>query len=368
EQTYDIRDTSTVTLILDALRTITRAEPRVIRVIGMPVKGAGVEIEATLNEGPLRSAMVAYGLNIFWLSLFISIVTAALLFLAVRSVLVKPIRRVVRHMIRYREDPEDNRRIITPRSGVVELHDAELTLADLQTQLTSALKQKERLAGVGGAVSRISHDLRNMLTTATLLADRLETSDDPRVSRTAPKLINSLNRAISLCENTLAFGKAEEPAPHLRPVKLAALLQDVMENDRLRGAQTEVDLRCNVPEALEVNGDPEQLYRVFANLIKNAREAIEATNQPGEVVVEANGDGPLANIIVRDTGPGLPPKALEFLFKPFKGGARRGGTGLGLAIAYELIKGHGGQLDLVTTGATGTTFQICLPQAALQPV
>ncbi|MEO1551741.1 MAG: HAMP domain-containing sensor histidine kinase [Pseudomonadota bacterium] len=367
EQTYDIRDAGTVTLIWDALRTIVRAEPRVIRVIGMPVKGAGVEIEATLYEAPLRSAMLAYGLNILWLSLFISIVTAALLFLAVRSVLVKPIRRVVRHMIRYRDDPEDNRRIITPRSGVVELRDAELTLADLQTQLTSALKQKERLAGVGGAVSRISHDLRNMLTTATLLADRIEMSDDPRVARTAPKLINSLNRAISLCENTLAFGKAEEPAPQLRPVKFAALIQDVMDSDRLRAGTGEVTLRCDVPEMLEVNGDPEQLYRVFANLIKNAREAIEATGQPGEVVVEAQGEGAMAQIIVRDTGPGLPPKALEFLFKPFKGGARRGGTGLGLAIAHELVKGHGGQLDLLDTGKGGTRFKICLPKAALLP-
>ena len=62
-----------------------------------------------------------------------------------------------------------------------------------------------------------------------------------------------------------------------------------------------------------------------------------------------------------DTGPGLPQKALDHLFKPFHGGVRKGGSGLGLAICAELIKGHGGQLELIRTGPEGTVFRICIP-------
>ena len=68
-------------------------------------------------------------------------------------------------------------------------------------------------------------------------------------------------------------------------------------------------------------------------------------------------------IDITDTGPGLPPKAKEHLFTAFQGGARKGGSGLGLAISAELVKGHGGTLELVRTGPDGTVFSICLPKS-----
>ncbi len=362
DETFDLRDAPVTTLVWDAVRVFFNPSNRVIRVIGMPVKGGGVEIETTLYERPLRDAMVDYGQTIFWLSLFISVVTAALLFLAVRGFLVKPIKRVVDHMVRYRDDPEDAHLIIEPRSRVHELRQAEISLADLQTQLTGSLRQKERLAGVGGAVSRISHDLRNMLTTAQLLADRLERSQDPTVARTAPKLLGSLDRAINLCESTLAFGKAEEPKPVIRPVRLGGLIEDVLESDRLRSDADVISLISEVSDEIEVAADPEQLYRVFSNLVRNARQAIEGTGQPGSITVSAAQRDDFIEIDIHDTGPGLPPKAQEFLFKPFQGGARRGGTGLGLAIASELVKANGGKLLLVSTGENGTHFNMQLPQ------
>ncbi len=362
EETFDLRDAGFFALIGDALRTLVRTEDRVIRVIGFPVKGGGMMIEATLEEAPLRDAMVAYGFTILRLSLFISVVTAALLVVAVRFILVRPIKRVVDNMMVYRDDPEDARRIMAPASRVSELRKAEGALADLQTQLTSSLKQKERLAGVGGAVSRISHDLRNILTTAQLLADRFERSEDPTVKRTAPKLLNSLDRAINLCERTLAFGKAEEPAPSILRQPLARIVEDVMESDRLRAAESLVEFHCDVPPELEVTADGEQLYRVFSNLIRNARQAIDGARKPGRICVSANNAEAGCTITVTDTGPGLPPKAMEHLFKPFQGGVRRGGTGLGLAIAGELVRGHGGKLELVKTSDEGTVFRIFLPE------
>ena len=67
-------------------------------------------------------------------------------------------------------------------------------------------------------------------------------------------------------------------------------------------------------------------------------------------------------IIVEDTGPGLPARAKEHLFTPFQGGMSKGGSGLGLAISAELVRGHGGSLELKKTGAGCTRFEICLPK------
>ncbi|MGR3468772.1 MAG: sensor histidine kinase, partial [Shimia sp.] len=109
--------------------------------------------------------------------------------------------------------------------------------------------------------------------------------------------------------------------------------------------------------------------RVLQNLLRNARQAIEATKAPGTIGVEASEDDAAWIIRVVDTGPGLPLKAQEYLFTPFQGGIRKGGAGLGLAIAAELVRGHGGELTLEGTGEGGTTFAIHLPkaEAALAP-
>jgi signal transduction histidine kinase len=238
--TYDMRDPAAWVLIRDAMVRLWDAEGRIIRVLGNPVRGGGQLIEVTMETAPLRAAMIDYGLRILLLSAVISIVTATLLFLAVRVLLVKPIKGVVRNMQHYAQAPEDARSVITPNSSVVELREAEESLASLQTQLTGALKQKERLAQLGGGVSKISHDLRNILTSAQLFTDRLENSEDPTVRRLAPKLVGSISRAVNLCESTLAFGRVDEPAPRLSRLTLGDIVEDVLDGERL--AETEAEL------------------------------------------------------------------------------------------------------------------------------
>ncbi|HSF63667.1 MAG TPA: HAMP domain-containing sensor histidine kinase [Paracoccaceae bacterium] len=361
EATYDLRGATPLVLIRDALAQMLDAPNRVIRVIGNPVQEAGLLIEVTMESGPLRAAMIDYGLRILILSAVISGVTAALLFLAVRRLLVTPIARVVRHMTAYAEAPEDARRVIAPTASVAELREAEEALMSLQTQLIAALRQKERLAQLGGAVAKISHDLRNILTSAQLFADRIEGSADPAVARAAPKLLASISRAISLCESTLAFGKAEEPPPRLSRFALRPLIEDLAAGEGLDGHAT-VTLLIDVPPGLMIRADSEQLHRVLANLARNARQAIEATGQPGTIEIAGGEDESDWWIRVGDTGPGLPPKAREHLFTAFQGGARKGGTGLGLAIASELVRGHGGRLDLLRSDEGGTEFMIRLPK------
>ena len=362
--TYDLRDSTGLSLIRDAMGTLFDPVNRIIRVIGNPVRDGGLLIEVTMETGPLRAAMIEYGINILILSAVISIVTAGLLFLAVRVLLVVPIKGVVAAMQDYARAPEDARRIIAPKAGVTELREAEDALQSMQTQLTQALRQKERLAQLGGAVAKVSHDLRNILTSAQLFVDRIEGSEDPAVRRLAPKLVGSISRAVALCEATLAFGRAEEPPPALNRVRLAAVVAEVIDGERMAAGEHAVSFSESVPAGMTIRADGEQLYRVLLNLVRNARQAIVASGMAGEIRVGAVEYDELWRITVSDTGPGLPPKAREYLFQPFQGGTTKGGAGLGLTIAAELVRGHGGRLDLERTDAGGTSFAILLPKAA----
>ena len=364
-ETFDLRESGPIRLIFDALRCLFQPGQKVIRVIGQPVQDAGLLIEVTMQGEPLRAAMLDYGLHILLLSALISIVTAFLLFLAVRRLLVLPIRRVVRHMQAYAEAPEDARRVIAPTARVEELFLAEEALQSMQTQLTGALRQKERLAQLGGAVAKVSHDLRNILTTAQLFADRIENSTDPAVTKSMPKLVNSISRAVSLCESTLAFGKAEEAPPRLTRFALRRLTEEVIEGEGLSVEATDaagISCLIDVPAGLVIRADSEQLYRVLGNLIRNARQALEAVGKGGTIELAGGESDQDWWIRIGDSGPGLPPKAREHLFAAFQGGARRGGTGLGLAIAAELVRGHGGTLELLRSDTDGTEFIIHLPK------
>ena len=361
--TYDLRSEGVLHTIGDSLRALADRQNRVIRVIGAPVNQAGQLIEITMETAPLRQAMIDYGLRLLAVSAAFSILTAVLLFTAAQRMILVPIRRVITPVPTSPSPPRDSRHIIIPDARLAELREAETALQSMQQTVTSSLKQKERMAQLGQAIAKISHDLRNILTTAQIFADRLEDSADPKVRRAAPKLVNSITRAVNLCETTLAFGKAEEPAPTLSRFNLAQLAAEVIEAETLAGeAAGRVEFLTDIPPSLVIRADRDQLYRVLANLARNARQAIEATGGPGTVEIGAGEAESDWWIKVCDSGPGLPDKAREYLFKPFTGSTRRGGTGLGLTIAADLVRGHGGRLILLRSDAEGSQFCIHIPR------
>ena len=363
-RTYDLREPMIGALIVDALSQIFDPDHGVIRVIAYAPADMGKELEITLKSDPLVEAMRAYGLRILRLSLVISLFTAAVVFFAVRLAVVRPISRVIANLKAFSENPEDPARIIRPQSRVGEVAEAERALAEMQRDVHAALKARARMAALGEAVAKISHDLRNILGTTQLMADRLEMSRDPIVARTAPKLMSSLDRAIRLCQSTLTYGKAEEAPPETRTIALAELVEDVIEGLGLGQGDSAVSCVIDVEPETMVEADQEQLYRVLSNLARNAVEAIRGTGRPGRLTIAADPDEDRVEISVIDTGPGMPAKAREHLFKPFRGGTRREGTGLGLAIAEELVRANGGELTLVASTTAGTEFRIVLPGAA----
>ena len=362
DRNYDLRKAGPVQLMKDAFATMMGEGNRVIRVIGAPVKGAGLLIEIALYEKPLREAIINYGLRILSLSAVISVLTAALLFFAVRQFVVCPIERLVHDIKAYEAAPEDGRLIVKPKAGVTELFEAETALQSMQTQLTQSLRQKERLAALGSAVSKISHDLRNILTTAQLLADRMEASDDPRVKKSAPKLVNSISRAVNLCESTLGYGKVGETVPMITRFSMKHLLNDIVESELLAVGDAPVSITSQVEGDVMMEADKEQIYRVVSNIVRNARQVLETRPEGGQIFLTGHEKPAGWEIIVRDNGPGLPKQARDNLFEAFKGSVRKGGSGLGLAIAAELVRGHGGKLDVLETGDQGTAFRVWLPR------
>lgn len=359
--TFDLRDVMALRAIYDALkRLVTPPDGHVIRVVGRPPNYGGEVIEITLDPAPMRNEMIDYGWRILRLSLIISLITAAGIFFLIRLLVVRPLMDVIDNVTSFRENPEDATRIMQPKGRSGEIAEAEQAVAEMQQDVHRALKERARLASLGEAVAKISHDLRNILSSQQLLIDRLEQSSDPVVTRAMPKVMASLDRAIRLCQRTLDFGKAEEPAPELRSVALRPLVMDIAEG---LGLGSDGHLRFDIEIAPEATilADPEQLHRVITNLMRNASQAIASTNRPGVIVVGLAAEGDMDRILIADSGPGLPKRAIENLFQPFKGGVSKGGTGLGLAIAQELVSAHGGSVSLIRSTTEGTVFAIDLP-------
>lgn len=348
-------------LIGDAVGTLLAGNGRVIRVLGPFGPAPEDFIEIVLPDTPLRAAMLTYSLNVLALSVIISLVTAALVYLALSRLLVAPMMRITRNMLYFSQNPEDASRIITPSARTDEVGTAERQLAQMQQQLAQLLLQKNRLAQLGLAVSKINHDLRNMLANAQLISDRLTAVPDPTVQRFAPKLIASLDRAINFCNDSLKFGRAEEAAPRRDLMRLKSLVEEVGDGLGLP-VEGRIDWVVDIDDMLRIDADREHLFRIVSNLVRNAVQAIESLDEakPGEIRVAARREGRRVFIEVRDTGPGIPPRARENLFRAFQGSSKKGSTGLGLAIASELVAAHGGSLELLDT-ARGAGFRIELP-------
>ena len=345
----------------DAVALFFSTGSRIIRVVGQPVEASGDIVEIVMPEAPLKTAMLLFGLNILGLSIIISIITAALVYMALNTLLVRPIMRIAGNMLRFSQNPEDRSRIIEASSRRDELGTAERQLAHMQSELAQLLAQKNRLAALGLAVSKINHDLRNLLANTQLLSDRLTSSPDPTVQRFGPKLIASLDRAIAFCNDTLRFGRAAERAPRRDRLRLATVVEEVGDGLGLPREGT-ITWRVAIADGLEVDADREHLFRILTNLVRNAVQALEAQGAAtkGEVTIEGRREKDVVVILVSDDGPGVPQKARERLFQAFQGSVRKGGTGLGLAIAQELVAAHGGTIALLDT-TRGATFELRIP-------
>jgi len=366
---YDMRNVMTFDSIVDAFMLMFdgAAGKKVMRVVG-PAPMGGDYIEIVMDEAPLRKALLRYSVDLLLISLLISGITAALVYLTLHYTFVRPMRRITANMMAFRADPENPARIIATSARTDEIGVAERELASMQNELASMLHQKSRLAALGLAVSKINHDLRNLLGSAQLISDRLSSLPDPGVQRFAPKLMRALERAIAFCQSTLSYGRAQEPPPERKSILLGPLVEEVHETLGL-GPDGPIQWITAVERDLVVEADHDQLFRILLNLARNAVQALEswAARDPGRDQIRITGrrEGAVVVIEVSDTGPGFSEKARAHLFEAFQGSTRAGGTGLGLAIAAELVRAHGGDIRLVE-GTIGATVRFTIPDRAVE--
>ena len=367
-QDIDMRSVTWWRAVMHAFDTLLFCQPDdVIRVVGPAPMAHGEFLEIVLDELPLQKAMWTFSVNILLLSLVISGITATLVFLALTYLLVRPMRRITDNMIAFRADPENPVRIIAESGRGDEVGTAEEELAAMQRELAFMLHQQSRLASLGLAVSKINHDLRNLLASAQLFSDQLAHVPDPKVQRFAPKLMRALERAIAFCQSTLSYGGAQEPPPERKTVEVEPLVEEVHE---ALGLSFDVPIRwiVSVERGLTMEADHDQLFRVLVNVARNAVQALETrgARDPARDQIRITGrrEGSVVVLEVSDTGPGIPERARAHLFQAFQGSTRAGGTGLGLAIAAELVRAHGGEISLVP-GTIGATFRITIPDRAV---
>ncbi|QPC86597.1 HAMP domain-containing protein [Mesorhizobium sp. NBSH29] len=366
DEQIDLAATGPMQAMMGATDTFVYGGNRMLRVFGKAGE-SDKQFELIIPDWKLRAAMLTYSRNVALLSLLISLITATLVFLAINWIMIRPVRAMTRSMLAFSQAPDDPSRIIQPEPRGDEIGVAQRELAGMQTRLQRTLGEQKHLADLGLAVSKINHDMRNILASAQLLSDRLSGVKDPAVQSFAPKLVRALDRAVAYTQGVLAYGRAQEAPPARRRLLLARLVDEV---EGLLGLEAAgIAFANEVDPAFEIDADSEQLFRVLTNLCRNAAEAMAADQEVALVrrlSIAAERTGSMSRILVTDTGPGLPQKARENLFAAFRGSARSGGTGLGLAIAHELVRAHSGTLELLESVGGRTVFAITIPDQPVQ--
>jgi signal transduction histidine kinase len=359
DASFDLREAGFFSLIWNAFATLTAPKAGPIRVVGYSPQDGRVLLEVFLNEGPLQKDMISYSGRILVLSVIISVFAACLVYLSLHWLLVRPLRRITESMANFRDSPEDTARLMRPSARGDELGFAERELRDMQLGLRAALRQREHLAALGAAVTKINHDLRNALSSAQLVSDRIADSADPDVRRVAPTLVRAIDRAVELCAQTLEYARGQEHELQITSFDLATLVDEAIQ--ALAPAAPKAKLVNDVPRPFTMKADRGEFERIATNLMRNASQA-------GAKTVTVRAARPLPSgmdgvvLDVSDDGPGLPPEVRARLFEPFAAG-RKGGTGLGLAIVRDLVQAHNGSVRVVDGVAVGAHFRIELPRA-----
>lgn len=359
DATIDLTRSGFASEMVESLSCLFHDGRRLLHVIAPTRIRNAKSIGIIIWEAPIRAALAAYAWRVVVTGLFVSAVAASLLFLSLFFVFVRPMEKITEAMVRFRADPEDSTRIIAASLRRDEIGLAERELAAMQGDLYASLQQKTRLAALGAAVARIQHDLRNILANAKLASDRLMDSEDPVVKRLTPRLVGSLDRAVALATQTLRYGRADERPPSRRRIALKALLDEAGEA-ALETSTTPIAFDNRIDAALMVDADPEHLFRVALNLLRNAVEALSG-RAGARIDLVGERHGKLISFSIADNGPGIPAGMRANLFQPFAKAARAGGSGLGLAIARDLARAHGGDITLMATGPDGTRFRIDIP-------
>jgi len=235
----------------------------------------------------------------------------------------------------------------------------EQTIAQLQEK-QARLVEAEKLASIGKLAAGIAHEINNPLTSiltfSSLLLEQCPASD-PRHTK-LKMVVKETTRVRNIVRQVLSFAK-EAP---LRTEKInlnqpvTEIVESLIAQDVFQGIELDLDLADGLQDIFI---DPVQIGQVVLNILLNATHAIVP---PGKIRVSTRAAGNYLELIISDTGKGIPEENLQKIFDPFfttKDKSR--GTGLGLAVSYGIIKKHGGEIEVRSKLNEGSTFIVRLP-------
>ena len=364
----DLREKRRLPLFRDSFRTFFGSSEGSLRVLAAsPVQGQDA-LELIIPKEKLKFAMWDFAKRITALSFAIAIITGLLIYLTMLFMIIRPIENLADGLAAFREDPEKRRSNVLPSSRKDEIGQLQRQFFDMKQGVRASFKQRERLATLGMAVAKINHDLRNVLASASLVSDRLATDPDERISKMGNRLTRAIDRGIKLTSEVLNFSLSGQDEPELEVVRISLMVGEAA-GDTLGSFGTgvrRINFNNKIPSEMIVTADKDNTYRIFHNLFRNAAQAMAKMpddNAERLLTVEAIPSGEHMSILVQDTGPGLPAKAKDNLFKAFASASGRGSTGLGLTISQDLAREQGGDILLESTSESGTVFRVCLQKA-----
>jgi signal transduction histidine kinase len=218
------------------------------------------------------------------------------------------------------------------------------------TALEREARTRQNMAALGEMSAGIAHEFKNSLATISGYAQMLATSEDANSRDFAQRIRRETENLTRVVSDFLAFARGPQTIARVS-VELAPLLEDC-------ARETGVELHIHRGADVVLSGDKTALRQAVANLFRNS---VEAKASDVRIDVSATVKDEIAEIRIKDNGPGIPPEVLEKIFIPFYT-TKPSGTGLGLALVHRIVSDHGGKVTVVS-GQEGTTFILSLPAA-----
>ena len=213
-----------------------------------------------------------------------------------------------------------------------------------ESLLQQRLLQADRLSQLGALVSGVAHELNNPLAAIAAFGEALTLDPSQAdVQESAEVIRSEAMRAGRIVQTLLDFARQR---PRVQTaVDLGEIADRVLALQRSGFKKARIRASVSVPRDVPaVAGDPQELQQVLLNAVVNARQAIETSGRPGQIVITAQATGNHVVVTVEDTGPGVPADILDRVFEPFFTTKAEQGTGLGLAISFGLVRGMGGRM------------------------
>ena len=232
--------------------------------------------------------------------------------------------------------------------------------------LRSQNVQLQALATLGSATCMIAHEINNLLTPLTTYAAlAVQNPDDTELAKKVlDKTVRNCQRASRIMQSVLAMANGQKNQREDACVK--TLVEQVFTCLCRDLGKDGITVQMSIPDDLRVNCVPVQIEQVLMNLILNARDAMLPGG--GILKVAASMNSEHVEVVVSDTGRGIPPEHLPRIFQPFfttKTGKDRpagSGSGVGLAFCRRIVDIHGGEIRVASQVGQGSTFTVHLPR------